>query len=128
MTVRQPCTHADWPRLTSDQRRAVTRVWDDCVVPALEQAVADRRARDAALREAQDARAGLRLLQARADLTEASARIAAYLRAHWQEGAEHPAALVERVFGAEARSHECKPAAQAAEAGQTSIFDLGEAA
>jgi hypothetical protein len=52
--------HPAWPRLTADQRKAVNEVWNDMVVPALEEVAVARRERDEALLEAQDARGQLR--------------------------------------------------------------------
>lgn len=51
--------HPAWARLTADQRKAVNAVWDEMVVPALEQVDTMRCERDDALLEAQTARAAL---------------------------------------------------------------------
>lgn len=51
-----PSEHGAWPRLTDDQREAVNEVWDEMVVPALEEV---DRANDRVIEariEAQDAR------------------------------------------------------------------------
>lgn len=61
-----PAEHVAWPRLTDDQRRGVNEVWDDTVVPALEQVDVLRRECDDARLEAQDARGALRWWQERA--------------------------------------------------------------
>lgn len=58
--TRHPSNHAAWPLLTDDQRSAVNEVWDEMVIPALEQVDAMRAERDAALLEAQDARSEAR--------------------------------------------------------------------
>lgn len=54
--------HPDWANLTVGQRKAVNRVWDDLVVPALEQVDRMREERDRALLEAQDGRTAYRWL------------------------------------------------------------------
>jgi hypothetical protein len=52
----KPSEHPAWPALTDAQRRAVNRVWDETVVPALERAERLERDAQAALLAAQDAR------------------------------------------------------------------------
>lgn len=59
--------HPAWMRLTNDQRQAINQVWNDVVLPALEEAVLARQDRDNALLAAQDARDALRLVQQNAD-------------------------------------------------------------
>lgn len=63
--------HPAWPRLTDDQRRAVNEVWDDMVVPALEEIDVMRRKVDEVRLEAQDDRAGKRYWRERAERAEA---------------------------------------------------------
>lgn len=67
--------HPAWPRLTDDQRKAVNEVWDDTVIPALEEADRMRRRMEDMQLEVQDAQALARRTQEYADQRAASERI-----------------------------------------------------
>jgi hypothetical protein len=59
--------HPAWPELTDRQRAAVNEVWEDTVVPALEEVAKAEERRVAAVIEAQDARWQARHWQDRYD-------------------------------------------------------------
>lgn len=87
--------HSSWEELTDRQRAAINEVWDEHVIPALEEVDTMRHEHDAALLEAQDARS-----QARAAREDAERR-AASERTRRQELHHRVAELESRLLEAE---------------------------
>ncbi len=79
--------HDRWPRLTDDQERWLNEVWEDMVIPALEQVDTMRRERDDALLEAQTQRDVYRRFQE--GLTEALNAYGVPAKTSWRAAIDH---------------------------------------
>ncbi len=79
--------HDRWPHLTADQTRWLNEVWEDMVIPALEQVDTMRRERDDALLEAQTQRDMYRRFQE--GLTEALNAHGVPAKPSWRAAIDH---------------------------------------